>query len=425
MPVLPRTLSGFKDYLPEEALLKENLLHNFIGIFRRFGFLPIQTPHLEYADILSKQGSDEIQKEMYRFIDHGGREVALRFDQTVPLARFVTQHKNIGMPFKRYAIGNVFRGERAQKGRYREFTQCDFDCIGSNSIACDAEIVHVIYTCMRSLNMGDFCIAFNHRKILNGIAQHLGIDDIASVLRIIDKLDKIGKDGVENELKATGLESKLIHCLLDCVLLEARGVNIKDFLTSVSSKINNESFIQGIEELQEFYTILQALNLCMDSLRLTFSIARGLGYYTGIVYETTFSAQPELGSVCSGGRYDNLTQHFSQEPLSGVGASIGIDRLLVALADSPQHGHILKTLVIAMDKKHIAYCAQLADNLRSNDRIVELYPDIVRLKKALQYANTRHYDEVIIIGDDERAKGLITIKNLHSGEQKSIKYIVE
>uniref|UniRef100_UPI0026E9B207 HisS family protein n=5 Tax=uncultured Helicobacter sp. TaxID=175537 RepID=UPI0026E9B207 len=198
--VTPRTLSGFRDRLPKEALAKTILLNKLSAVFMSFGFVPIETPHLEYADVLVKQGSDEIQKELYRFKDHGGRDVALRFDLTVPLARFVSQYKNeVDLPFKRFAIGNVFRGERAQRGRYREFTQCDFDFIGSDSISCDAEILQVIYASLVGLGIDEFTIWLNHRSILNGICEYCGVSgqkDINSALRIIDKLDKIGKDGV-------------------------------------------------------------------------------------------------------------------------------------------------------------------------------------------------------------------------------------
>lgn len=421
MPIIPRTLSGFKDYMPDEALLKENLLQTCVLGFRSFGFLPIQTPHLEYAEILSKQGSDEIQKEMYRFTDHGGREVALRFDQTVPLARFVTQHKNLGMPFKRYAIGNVFRGERAQKGRYREFTQCDFDIVGSDSICCDAEIVQVIYHCLQSLQVGDFCIAFNHRKILDGIAQIVNVSgNLSAVLRSIDKFDKIGKDGVEDELRAIGLHSNEIAQLLDFVLLSAKGDAIETLLKDVLQNTpHNETFVQAVQELQKFYALLKAFGIRTECLRLAFSIARGLGYYTGIVYETTLASHPELGSVCSGGRYDNLTQNFATEKLSAVGASIGVDRLLVALQENAKPQTAQKTLVVAMESEYLAYCAKVASILRNRGKIVELYPDIVRLKKALQYANARGYGEVAIVGGEEFAQKTITLKDMQSGEQHS------
>lgn len=202
--VTPRTLSGFKDRLPKEALAKTHLLNKVSNVFMNFGFVPIETPHLEYADVLVKQGSDEIQKELYRFKDHGERDVALRFDLTVPLARFVSQYKNeVDLPFKRFAIGSVFRGERAQRGRYREFTQCDFDFIGSNSISCDAEILQVIYASLVGLGIDEFTIWLNHRGILNGICEYCGIieeKDINTALRIIDKLDKIQIEGVRAEL---------------------------------------------------------------------------------------------------------------------------------------------------------------------------------------------------------------------------------
>lgn len=241
--VTPRTLSGFKDRLPKEALAKAHLLNKVSNVFMNFGFVPIETPHLEYADVLIKQGSDEIQKELYRFKDHGGRDVALRFDLTVPLARFVSQYKNeVGLPFKRYAIGNVFRGERAQRGRYREFTQCDFDFIGSDSISCDAEILQVIYASLMKLGIEEFTIWLNHRSILNGICEYCGITqekDINVALRIIDKLDKIGKERVSEELqKELGLNNNQVENLLE--------------YTSIKQQGESESFFRQISFMEEW-----------------------------------------------------------------------------------------------------------------------------------------------------------------------------
>ncbi|RAX58901.1 histidine--tRNA ligase [Helicobacter monodelphidis] len=425
--ITPRTLSGFKDFLPKEAVHKENLLHQLIAIFRSFGFLPIETPHLEYAEVLLKQGSDEIQKELYRFKDHGGRDVALRFDLTLPLARYISQHRHeVGIPFKRYAIGNVFRGERAQKGRYREFTQCDFDFIGSDSLVCDAEIVQLICAALESLNVGGFKVFVNHRKILNGIAEIAGVSEkIQDLLRIIDKLDKIGSEGVSAELeKELGLSAKSIQTILELVNLKQTGDAI-EFIDSVINRYSSVSLNEGLNELKIFFQILTAANIA-DKIKIQFSIARGLGYYTGIVYETLLDVLPSIGSVCSGGRYDYLTQNFSEDKLSGVGASIGLDRLLAALDELKLHQQkFCGTLVIVMDSQYFPYGVKVATQLRMQGNVVELYPDIVKLKKSLGYANLHGYDQAAIIGEEEVKEQEFTLKNMQTGEQQRIKLQVK
>ena len=391
--VTPRTLSGFKDRLPKEALAKTHLLNKVSNVFMNFGFVPIETPHLEYADVLVRQGSDEIQKELYRFKDHGERDVALRFDLTVPLARFVSQYKNeVDLPFKRFAIGSVFRGERAQRGRYREFTQCDFDFIGSNSISCDAEILQVIYASLVGLGIDEFTIWLNHRGILNGICEYCGIieeKDINTALRIIDKLDKIQIEGVRAELhKELQLDSTRIEQLLK--------------YTSIKQQGDSESFFESIAYMAVF----------KDS--------PGFGYYTGIVYETTLNALKSIGSVCSGGRYDNLTRTFSKDKMSGVGASIGIDRLLAALEELgllTKKATSARALIVCMDSTYFGYAHLLAESFRQSKVPIEVYPEISKLKKQFAYANTKGHEFVIVIGESEFSSKTLTLKNMTSGMQ--------
>ncbi|ANV98485.1 histidine--tRNA ligase [Helicobacter enhydrae] len=418
-----KTLSGFKDRLPSEALLKRKIINQIIEVFDSFGFTPIETPHLEYADILVKQGSDEIQKELYAFRDHGGRDVALRFDLTVPLARFVSQHKQeLDFPFRRYAIGNVFRGERAQKGRYREFTQCDFDLVGSESIASDSEVIQVIIAIMHKLNVGGFCLKINHRGVLNGICEYLGIDKIHAVLRIIDKLDKIGQDGVRQELEGELSEEQVCSLLELITLKEERGE--RGFLDKVSKlKSYNETLQKSLQELDELYAILEKVGLPKESYCIDFSIARGLGYYTGIVYECVLDLLPSIGSVCSGGRYDNLVQTFAKDKLSGVGASVGLDRLLSALSELgkvEQKSTQTQILCIAMDKEAMPFVYQQAHKLRNSGIGVEVYPEIVRLKKSLTYADRKGHQFALIVGEEEMKCGKVTLKNLKSGEQDTM-----
>ncbi|PAF48773.1 histidine--tRNA ligase [Helicobacter sp. 12S02232-10] len=423
--VVPRTLSGFKDRLPKEAMAKARLLAKVSQVFESFGFVPIETPHLEYADILVKQGSEEIQKELYRFKDHGGRDVALRFDQTVPLARFISQyHNEVGLPFKRYVIGNVFRGERAQRGRYREFTQCDFDFIGSHCIACDAEIIQVIYASMVSLDIEEFTVWLNHREILNGICKYFGIEDkknIDTTLRVIDKLDKIGKDGVCEELKKElCIPDKKIEGLLNVMGIKQIGASDEFFSEIRYLKDWNDALKKGIGELEKLFEIFAELEMDPDTYRVNFSIARGLGYYTGIVYETTLNRLKNLGSVCSGGRYDNLTRTFSKENMSGVGASIGIDRLLAGLDELgllSAKSTSARVLIICMSESYFGFAHKLAESFRHSQVATEVYPEINKLKKQFSYADSRGHEFVVVIGDEEYATKTITLKNMTSGMQ--------
>ena len=421
MPITPRTLSGFKDRLPKEAYAKSQMLKSIVTSFEKFGFTPIETPHLEYAEILKKQGSEEIQKEMYHFLDNGGREVALRFDLTVPLARFISQYKNeLGLPFKRYCIGNVFRGERAQKGRYREFTQCDFDFIGTQSIGSDTEIVQVIYQTLRHLGVERFTIALNHRKIFNGLMESLGAESqTIETLRILDKIDKIGRESVFEELKSkTTLTEDNITMLLDFIAQKQEGSAL-EFLGKLESFSTNATFQQGISELSALCKMLSLL-LPQEFYQINLSIARGLGYYTGIIYETTLDDLPSLGSVCSGGRYDNLTQNFSNDPLSGVGASIGLDRLLAGLEELGliQSGaNVANALLIPLHSLEYGYLA--AQNLRNLGLKIEVYPEIVKPKKSFNYANAKGYKYVIVLGEEEEAQKTYSLKSMESGEQKN------
>ncbi|TLD86561.1 histidine--tRNA ligase [Helicobacter sp. MIT 05-5294] len=418
--ITPRTLSGFKDRLPKEAYAKSKMLKRIVESFERFGFCPIETPHLEYAEILKKQGSEEIQKEMYHFLDHGGREVALRFDLTVPLARFVSQYKNeLGLPFKRYCIGNVFRGERAQKGRYREFTQCDFDFLGTQSIGADAEIVEVIYQTLRHLGVERFSIHLNNRKIFNGLMESLNMESqTIEVLRIIDKIDKIGRESVCEELRAkTSLDEEKIAMLLDFIAQKQQGSAL-EFLEHLESyKALNTTLAEGIGELRSLCEILSAL-IPQEFYQINLSIARGLGYYTGIIYETTLDDLPSLGSVCSGGRYDNLTQNFSSDSLSGVGASIGLDRMLAGLEELglvESSANVANALLISLDS--LGYGYKVAQDLRKMGLKIEVYPEVVKPKKSFTYANARGYKYVIVLGSEEREKQTYSLKDMESGEQ--------
>ncbi|WP_104640602.1 histidine--tRNA ligase [Helicobacter bizzozeronii] len=420
--ITPKTLSGFKDRLPKEAMAKGAVLDKLAHVFRSFGFVPIETPHLEYAHILTQE-QGEIQKEIYRFKDHGKREVALRFDQTLPLARFIAQHhSSLGLPFKRYAIGNVFRGERAQKGRYREFTQCDFDFIGSHSILCDSEIIQVIIAGLRALDLEEFSVWINHRKILNGLCQHFGLhaqEDTHTLLRVIDKLGKIGHEGVLLELNAHFPKIDFKE-FLSIINTKQEEDSLEFFKCVDHLKSYNATLKEGLEELESLFALLLALDINPDHFKVDFSIARGLGYYTGMVYETTLNQLTSLGSVCSGGRYDNLSKSFSTQNLPGVGASIGLDRLLVALEELElveSKSTSARVLVVCMHPSHFVYASQVAQNFRQSEVNTELYPEIGKLKKPFSYANQKGHEFVVVLGEEEVQKESLTLKNMTTGLQ--------
>ena len=337
--ITPRTLKGFRDYLPELALPRERLIETARRVYRSYGFAPIDTPALEYLEILTGKGSDETDKQLYRFQDHGGRDVGLRFDLTVPLARFAAQHsQELGLPFKRYHIAPVWRGENTQRGRYREFLQCDFDTVGTTAVATDIETVLVVHDLMRALGFERFTIRVNHRGMLNGLLEKAGLaDQSTAVLRALDKLEKIGEEKVRAELvESSGATDEQATELL--ALAGFEGDN--DFLVqSIEQLVEGSAIgVAAVARLREVLAGFAAGGGDPARVRLDPSIARGLDYYTGLVLETSLDELPDIGSVASGGRYDNLAGLYTSEQLPGIGASLGVDRLLAAMEELGQLG---------------------------------------------------------------------------------------
>ncbi|MEE3233454.1 MAG: histidine--tRNA ligase, partial [Candidatus Latescibacterota bacterium] len=318
--IQPRTLKGFRDFPPALALSREKMIDKVKTIFRLYGFSPIDTPALEYSEILLGKGGDESDKQMYRFTDHGGRDVALRFDLTIPFARFAAQHgQKLGLPFKRYHVGPVWRGENTQQGRYREFYQCDFDTIGTDSNTSDIETLLVMHDIVEGLGFSRFTIHVNNRKILSGLLETIKAEKHTSaILRSLDKLQKIGRENVRKEMEQINLSSEQIERILSIALMREDNLVLLEALKEELS--DSETALNGIQQLRNLVGAFSAAECPPDRLNIDVSIARGLDYYTGTVFETILSDLPNIGSVCSGGRYDNLAELYTRQHLPGVGA---------------------------------------------------------------------------------------------------------
>lgn len=420
--ITPRTLKGFRDYMPEAMIPRERLVDTARRIYRSYGFSPIDTPALEYLEILAGKGSDETDKQLYKFQDHGGRWVGMRFDLTVPLARFAAEHANeLGTPFKRYHIATVWRGENTQRGRYREFMQCDFDTIGTLSTAADIETTLVIHDLFRAIGFSDFTIRLNNRMVLTGLLERLELADRATaVLRALDKLGKIGPEAVAEEMTtAAGATLEQAHQVLK--LSELTGGN-NEILRQVEALVaGNATGEAGVGKLKEVLDGAAAAGVPDGRLKLDLSIARGLDYYTGTIFETFLGALPGIGSVCSGGRYDNLAKLFTSQELPGIGASLGLDRLLAAMEELGMIEKIstpAPVFIPFFDKDHLHDYLRLAAALRAAGVGVEVFPEAKKLGQQLKYADRRGFRIALIAGGDEFAAGTVQVKNLQTGEKQ-------
>lgn len=420
--ITPRTLKGFRDYPPEIMIPRERLIDTARRVYRSYGFSPIDTPALEYLEILSGKGSDETDKQLYKFEDHGGRWVGMRFDLTVPLARFVAQHANeLGVPFKRYHIAAVWRGENTQRGRYREFMQCDFDTIGTRSIAADIETTLVIHDLFRAIGFNDFTIRINNRMVLSGLLERLGLSDRSTaILRALDKLGKIGAAAVAEEMvSVAGATEEQARQVLQ--LSEITGGN-EEMLRQVESLVaGNEIGQAGAAKLKELLDAVAATGVPAERVRLDLSIARGLDYYTGTIFETFLDALPGIGSVCSGGRYDNLAGLFTSQELPGIGASLGLDRLLAAMEELGMVEKIATpapVLIPFFDKDRLHDYLRLAAVLRAAGIGVEVFPEPKKLGQQLKYADRRGFRVALIAGGNEFQAGVCQVKDLQTGDKQ-------
>jgi histidyl-tRNA synthetase len=422
--ITPRVLKGFRDYPPALMIPRERLLEAARQVFRGYGFAPIDTPALEYAEILLGKGGEESDKITYRFKDHGDRDVALRFDLTVPFARFAAQYINeLGTPFKRYAMGPVWRGENTGHGRYREFWQCDFDVIGTTSNAADIEIVLVINDLMQALGFERFCIRVNNRLVLNGLLEELGLSAQAvTILRILDKLPKVGRDGVLAEMaEKASLSPEQAARVLALAGMEGNNAEIIDRLEKEFGR--NEKAALGIGRLRELSGVVRTSGIPEERVRLDLSICRGLDYYTGTIYETFLNDLPGIGSVCSGGRYDNLAGLYTRQQLPGVGASLGLDRLVAAMEELkllPKVSTTAPVLVVQFSSERLGDYQRMARALRAQGIGVEVYPEAKKLGQQLKYAEQRGFRVALIAGDNEFSKGEWKVKDLAAREEVAV-----
>ena len=422
--IQPRTLKGFRDYSPELMIPRERLLEKAREVYRSYGFAPIDTPALEYTEILLGKGGEESDKLIYRFEDHGGRDVALRFDLTVPFARFAAMNiPKLGTPFKRYHMGPVWRGENTAHGRYREFWQCDFDTIGTLSNAADIEVVLVIHDLMRALGVERFRIHVNNRLVLNGLLEEMGLAGrTKAVLVAVDKLGKHGRERVIEEMvQQGGVTTAQAERVL--AMAETKGSN-REILDRLQADFGgNAKAADGIARLRELLNVTAEAGMSEEYVQIDVSIARGLDYYTGTIYETFLSDLPEIGSVCSGGRYDNLAGLYTKQPLPGVGSSLGLDRLIAALEELKlldKSAAPAPVLLVQFSSELLGRYERMARTLRAAGIGAEVYPEAKKLGQQLQYAERRGFRVALIAGPDEFAKQVWKIKDLARREESTV-----
>ena len=421
----PRTLPGFMELLPKEQILFNKMKEKIQKSYEKFGFLPIDTPIIEMSDVLLAKAGGETEKQIYRF-QKGDNDLALRFDLTVPLAKYVTEYYNdLSFPFRRYQIGKVYRGERPQKGRFREFYQCDIDIIGDGelSIINDAEMPAVIYNTIKDLGFENFTICINNRKLLSGLFKELDLEDKSvDIMRIIDKIEKIGKENVIECLKDLELSENQINDIIN--FIEISGTTEEKIDSLEKLNYTNEIFNEGLEELKQVVKYVKIFGVPDSNFKVELTIARGLDYYTGTVYETFLNEYRELGSVCSGGRYDNLAEYYTDKKLPGVGISIGLTRLFYKLNElnalKEEQNSIAKVLVVSMVEDN-SKALEVATALRSQNINAEVYLENKKIKAKFKYADRLAIPYVIVIGEDEIANNTVTLKNMQTGEQETLK----
>ena len=420
--VEPRTLSGFMELLPQDQIKFNEMLDKIKKTYELYGFLPQETPIVESSEVLLAKAGGETEKQIYSF-KKGDKDLSLRFDLTVPLAKYVAQYYNeLTFPYRRYQIGKVYRGERAQKGRYREFYQCDIDIIGDGklSVINDAEIPSIISTTFKNLGFSNFVIKINNRKILNGLFEELDISDkMTDILIVIDKLEKIGMEAVKKELSELNLSAENIKKIED--FLNISGTTDEKINKLKALGFESERFKEGVQELEEVVKYVRLFKVEEDNFMIDLTIARGLDYYTGTVYETNLKGYESIGSICSGGRYENLAGYYTKKNLPGVGISIGFTRLFYNLKElgllNTDKKSISKVSIVTMGVG-LENAVEISNILRDNNIPNEIYKEDAKVKAKLNYANNLEIPYVIIIGEEEVEKGLYTLKDMSTGSQE-------
>lgn len=424
--IITKPLAGFMELLPAEQIVFNNISDIIRRSYELFGFTSLDTPILERSAVLLTKAGGETEKQIYRFTK-GNSDLAMRFDHTVPLARYIAEHySSLTFPFRRYTIGKVFRGERSQAGRFREFYQGDIDVIGNNTLDLnfDAEIPSIIYFIFRQLGFERFIIRINNRKILTGFFAGLGVNQQSTaIMQAVDRLDKIGADNVRQELDALKISARIIDKILQFINL--KGSNAEIFAKLRQLDIDDEQFKIGLEELSKVIKQIENFGVPQKYFKVDLSIARGLDYYTGTVYETNLDDYPEIGSVCSGGRYDNLADHFISRTLPGVGISIGLTRLFDQLCKKDFFkigvATLTRSLVIPLTENNLQSALALATKLRNKGIATEVSLGDGKIKKHLAYANKLGIPFAIFIGDDEESNKIFTIKEMATGLQEQLK----
>lgn len=422
--VTPRTLSGFMELLPADQLKMERLLGTLRRVYSLYGFTPLDTPAIESAEVLLAKGGGETEKQIYRFMK-GDSDLALRFDLTVPLAKYVAaNYAKLQFPFRRFQIGKVWRGERAQRGRFREFYQADIDVIGDGKldIMNEAEIPSIICRAFTELGLRDFTIRINNRKVLGGFFRMHGMSAPAEILRTIDKLEKIGAEKVlAILLEDCGLDESQAAAVLDFTGFTGTTAEKLAFLEGMCGR--DELFDEGVRELRTVAEALPGLGVPPERFALDFTIARGLDYYTGTVYETTINSHPEIGSVCSGGRYDDLAEYYTDRKLPGAGISIGVTRLFYVLSEqgllNPELEAAPADAIVLPMTEDLGFAAETATLLRESGIRTQLYTEEKKFKQKLSYASKLGIPFAVIIGEDEAKSGLVSLKDMRRGEQIS------
>ncbi len=419
--IKPRILKGFRDDLPETMIPRERMLRTIAEVFELHGFSPLATPAIEYSEILLGKYGEEGTKLLYRFEDNGGRDVCLRYDLTVPLARVVAQYAQLPRIFKRYQIAPVWRAENPGKGRFREFVQCDADIVGTAEAIADAACIEVGAAALKKLGVERFVIRINHRALLGGILKEVGVGDpdrMVEIMRVIDKLEKIG-EGKVRELLAPLMPASGIDRIFE---LFTRQGTPQEILEEVGRFSGNRETREGVATLEALFSHLTAMELC-EVTTLDLSIARGLDYYSGAVFETTLLDRPDFGSVMSGGRYDDLIGIFCGRKIPAVGISIGVDRLFAALSDLgllPRRPSVTELLVTCFDADRLPTTIEYAALFRRLGVRTEIYPGAEKLAKQFKYANKQRIPYVAVVGPEEVAENSIRIKEMESGQERSI-----